>query len=109
MITESKPHPFQGISKRAHVAWTLVRQGGSDRAIQIPLYDDPQWAEGDVVVHNECFGVTDAEWLETSSNLTPKEVPAVFIHCSLHSCRGADTDAWRSLIGPVPQATNCRP
>ncbi|MEC9130484.1 MAG: hypothetical protein VYE02_03830, partial [Verrucomicrobiota bacterium] len=30
----------EGISKRAHVAWTLVRQGGSDRAIQIPLYDD---------------------------------------------------------------------
>ena len=26
-------------------------------------------------------------------------VPAVFIHCSLHSYRGADTDAWRSLMG----------
>jgi len=92
----------EGISKRAHVAWTLVRQGGSDRAIQIPLYDDPLWAEGyDVVVHNECFGgVTDAEWLETIVKPhTEGGVPAVFIHCSLHSYRGADTDAWRSLMG----------
>ena len=46
------------------------------------------------------WGVTDAEWLETIVKPhTEGGVPAVFIHCSLHSYRGADTDAWRSLMG----------
>jgi type 1 glutamine amidotransferase/outer membrane protein assembly factor BamB len=92
----------EGISQRAHVEWTLARQGGSDRAVKIPLYDDPNWAAGyDVVVHNECFGgVEDADWLENVVKPhTEGGVPAVFIHCSLHSYRGADTDAWRALMG----------
>ena len=92
----------EGISMRAHVEWTLVNQGGTARDVRIPIYDDPTWADGyDVVVHNECFGgVTDVEWLESIVNThTQSGIPAMFIHCSLHSYRAAKTDAWRSLMG----------
>lgn len=92
----------EGISSRARVDWTLVNQGGTARDVQIPVYDDPHWADGyDVVVHNECFGgVTDVDWLESIVKThTEKGIPAVFIHCSLHSYRAAKTDAWRSLMG----------
>ena len=92
----------EGISRRAHVEWTLVNQGGDDRNVKIPLYDNPNWAKGyDVIVHNECFGgVDDADWLERIVNThTEGGIPAVFIHCSLHSYRGAETDAWRKLMG----------
>ncbi len=92
----------EGISKRAHVEWTLVNQGGTSRDVKIPIYDRPDWIHGyDVVVHNECFGgVTDVDWLESIVDAhTTTGVPALFIHCSLHSYRAAKTDAWRSLMG----------
>ncbi|MDG1890329.1 MAG: ThuA domain-containing protein [Verrucomicrobiota bacterium] len=92
----------EGISSRAHVEWTLVNQGGTSRDIKIPFYDNPDWAKGyDVVVHNECFGgVKDVTWLESIvATHTRQGIPAVFVHCSLHSYRAAKTDAWRSLMG----------
>jgi type 1 glutamine amidotransferase len=92
----------EGISLRVNVEWTLVNQGGTARDVKIPIYDESDWAKGyDVVVHNECFGgVTDVDWLESIVNThTESGIPAVFIHCSLHSYRAAKTDAWRSLMG----------
>ena len=92
----------EGISMRSNVEWTLVNQGGTSRDVKIPIYDNPDWIDGyDVVVHNECFGgVTDVDWLESIVEAhTNSGTPAVFIHCSLHSYRAAETDAWRSLMG----------
>ena len=56
----------KGISARADVVWTVVQQGGTSTNAKIPLYEDPNWADGfDVVVHNECFAhVTDGEWVD---------------------------------------------
>ena len=91
-----------GISSRARVEWTLVNQGGTARGVKIPIYSDPHWADGfDVVVHNECFGgVEDAAWLEKIvSTHKVRGLPAMFIHCSLHSYRAAPTDEWRKLMG----------
>ncbi len=92
----------KGVSQRARVKWTLVNQGGTARDVQIPIYSRADWADGfDVVVHNECFGgVDDAAWLNRIVDLhKTKGLPAVFIHCSLHSYRAADTDEWRRLMG----------
>ena len=91
-----------GVSERARVEWTLVNQGGTARDVKIPIYGKPDWADGyDVVVHNECFGgVEDANWLDRIVDVhKTKGVPAVFIHCSLHSYRAAKTDEWRKLMG----------
>ncbi len=46
----------RGISARADVRWTVVHQGGTSTDTKIPLYNDPNWADGfDIVVHNECL------------------------------------------------------
>ncbi len=92
----------EGISERVPIRWTLINQGGTARDVKIPFYSDPNWAKGfDVVVHNECFGgVDDVDWLEAIVAVHHDEgVPALFIHCSLHSYRQAKTDAWRHLMG----------
>lgn len=91
----------QGISARANVEWTVVHQGGDKRDVKIDIYKQPDWAKGfDVVVHNECFGgVTDVDFVNQIAKVHHAGVPAVMIHCSLHSYRGAETDAWRELLG----------
>ncbi len=92
----------EGISSRANVAWDLILAGDNSRQAKMPVYDDPDWIRGyDVVVHNECFGgMNDAEWLEGIVRAHEEGgIPAVFIHCSLHSYRAAPTDAWRILMG----------
>jgi len=91
-----------GISQRANVEWDIARQEGTARDVQMALYDDPNWADGyDVVLHNECFGgVDDAPWLERIVETHTKNgVPAMFVHCSLHSYRASPTDEWRKLMG----------
>jgi type 1 glutamine amidotransferase len=93
----------QGISQRANVVWDVVHEGGDSRDHRVSVYKEPGWAKGyDVIVHNECFGaVTDDEFVRSIAAAHHAGVPAVFIHCALHSYRSAPTgaDAWRELIG----------
>jgi putative membrane-bound dehydrogenase-like protein len=90
----------QGISARADVEWTIVHQGGSTTNTKIPLYENPDWANGfDVVVHNECFAdVKDLEWVETILKPHREGLPAVLIHCSMH-CYRTGTDKWFEFTG----------
>ena len=67
------------------------------------VYGDTGWAKKyDVIFHNECFGgVTDDKFVESIAAAHHEGVPAIFVHCSLHSYRNAavGADAWRELIG----------
>ena len=92
----------EGISQRANVEWTILHVGGDSRDFEVPIYREEDWADDfDVVVHNECFGaVTDPEFVKAITGAHFAGVPAVFIHCSLHSYRGSPAaDSWRELIG----------
>ena len=91
----------EGISGRANVAWTIVHEGGTDRNARIGLYLQPDWYKGyDVVVHNECFGsVKDVAYVERITRPHYDGLPAVVIHCAMHSYREAKTDEWRKLLG----------
>ncbi|HBJ39045.1 MAG TPA: heme-binding domain-containing protein [Planctomycetaceae bacterium] len=90
----------RGVSARADVIWTVVHQGGAGTAAEIPLYRDPNWADGfDVVVHNECFADDkDPAWCERILKPHKEGKPAVLIHCSMHSYR-IGTDAWFEFCG----------
>ncbi len=90
----------RGISARANVRWTVVHQGGTSTDTKIPLYDDPNWADGfDIVVHNECFsGVTDKEFVDRILKPHREGLPAILIHCSMHCCRVGD-DRWFEFCG----------
>ncbi|NND99099.1 MAG: ThuA domain-containing protein [Pirellulaceae bacterium] len=84
------------------IQWTLLEYG-SEREIQPDIYKSGQWINDfDIVVHNECFGgVTDGDFVQGIVDAhTEHKIPAIVIHCSMHSYRKAPTaDAWRSLLG----------
>lgn len=92
-----------GLSQRVSISWDIIVEGDGGREHKISVYKDPDWAKQyDVIVHNECFGgVTDADFIQGIVNAHHAGVPAIFVHCSLHSYRnaGAGADGWRELIG----------
>ncbi|MED5285803.1 MAG: discoidin domain-containing protein, partial [Planctomycetota bacterium] len=90
----------KGLEARANISVTVVQQGGTTTNTKIPLYENPQWAEGyDVIIHDECFAaVDDPAW--TQRILKPHQggVPAVVIHCAMH-CYRDGTDEWFKFCG----------
>jgi type 1 glutamine amidotransferase len=92
----------EGISARANVTWTILHEGdGNDNDLRFSVYEKPNWTKGfDVIVHNECSGkVTDVPFIESIARAHSNGVPAVVIHCSMHSYRDAETDEWRKFLG----------
>ncbi len=89
------------ISKVLPVDWTLALQGGRGTVGKILLYDNPNWSAGfDIVIHNECFAnVTDPAYLRRITAGHRGGVPAMVIHCSMHSYRAAEVDDWREFLG----------
>jgi type 1 glutamine amidotransferase len=100
-------YPFQtqqltnAVAKLGAVAWTVVTEGGSGTQAEISLYDNPDWAKGfDVVVHNECFAdTTNSAYILKITSAHKAGVPAVVIHCAMHTYRSTDIDDWREFLG----------
>ncbi|MCA9051163.1 MAG: ThuA domain-containing protein [Planctomycetaceae bacterium] len=93
----------EGMSQRVNIEWEIVHEGADGREYEISVYKKPGWAKGyDVIFHNECFGaVTNDEFVQGITGAHYDGVPAVFVHCSLHSYRNAPVaaESWRELIG----------
>ncbi len=92
----------EGISARANVDWTVIHEGDDEgKNHKFSIYGKPDWTKGfDVVVHNECSGfVTNVDWVERITQPHFEGVPAVVIHCAIHSYRQSTTDEWRKLLG----------
>jgi type 1 glutamine amidotransferase len=91
----------EAVGKLAEVEWTVVNEGGNGTQATIPLYDNPDWAKGfDVVVHNECFADTkDPAYIRKITAPHKMGVPAVVIHCAMHTYRATDIDDWREFLG----------
>jgi type 1 glutamine amidotransferase len=95
----------EGISARANVEWTIIHEEGpagkAEKNYKISIYEKADWAKGyDVIVHNECFGaITDNAFVERIAKPHFEGVPAVMLHCSIHSYRAASTDEWRKALG----------
>jgi uncharacterized protein len=89
------------VAKLAAVEWTVVNEGGNGTKAQIPLYSKSDWAKGyDVVVHNECFAdTTDQDYIRRITSAHKAGVPAVVIHCAMHTYRATDIDDWREFLG----------
>lgn len=89
-----------GLSARANVQFTIVHEG-NDRTNRVSIYEEPNWWKGfDVIVHNECFGmVNDDKFIENIAAAHAAGLPAVMLHCSTHSYRTGNTDAWRETLG----------
>lgn len=89
------------MAKLAAVEWTVVMDGGKGTRAEISLYDNPDWAKGyDVVIHNECFAdTTNSVYLRKITSAHHAGVPAVVIHCAMHTYRAAEIDDWREFLG----------
>jgi type 1 glutamine amidotransferase len=91
----------EGISARANVTWTIRfdPQTGKDHAASV--YTNADWAKGfDVVVHDDCYGdVTNTTFVERIAKPHQDGVPAVVLHCAIHSYRNSPSDEWRKVLG----------
>jgi len=85
------------------VDWTLALQGDArGTATRYPIYDRADWAAGfDIVVHNECSAdISEAAFIRRITEAhRVSRVPAMVVHCAMHSYRSATVDDWRSFLG----------
>lgn len=81
--------------------WTVVNKGGAGTDAKIDFYGDSSWAKNfDVCIHNECFAkTTDADYIRSITGPHFDGLPAVVIHCAMHTYRDASIDDWRELLG----------
>ncbi|MFM7103096.1 MAG: ThuA domain-containing protein [Verrucomicrobiota bacterium] len=92
---------MEGLSRRARVDFTLVRDAGADGTQhQVSAYRRDDWAAGyDLVVHNECYAdEKDPAWLERIVKPHREGVPSVVIHCAMH-CYRAPSPEWFRFVG----------
>jgi type 1 glutamine amidotransferase len=95
----------QGLSKRANIEWTIAHDPDTSTRHKNPVYDRPDWSRGfDVVVHDECSSyVTDMSVIENILKPHKEGLPAVVLHCGMHSYR---TEGWdRNVATPWMQFT----
>jgi uncharacterized protein len=88
-------------NSKLKVNWTVVNQGGKSTNAKIPLHENPNWAQGyDIVVHNECYAdVADPEWIRRVTKPHFEGIPAVVIHCAMHTYRAAKIEDWHDFLG----------
>jgi type 1 glutamine amidotransferase len=94
----------KGISERANVQWVIAHDPDSGTKHKNPVYDNPEWYKGfDVVVHDECSSdVKDTEVINGILKPHKEGLPAVLLHCGMHSFRGdgyPKTTAWFEFTG----------
>jgi uncharacterized protein len=90
------------MAKVLPIDWTVVVQGGNGTTAKLPVYENPDWAKGfDLVVHNECSAdVADDAFVRRITDAhRAGGIPAMVIHCSMHSYRALTTDPWREFLG----------
>ncbi len=79
----------EGIEARANAQVTIVYTDDKSTKPNFEIYQNPDWAkEYDVVVHDECAaGVTDPTIINNVVNAHKNGIPAVALHCAMHSFR----------------------
>lgn len=101
----------EGIEKRIKAHVTIVYNPDTSTRAKFKIYESDDWAKGyDVVIHDECSAaVTDGEYVKRILAAHKSGVPAVNLHCAMHSYRwgnfrkpveaGADNAGWYEMIG----------
>jgi len=79
----------QGIAARAHVEVSIAYDTDTTTSHLNPVYEKANWADGfDVVIHDECSSnVKDLAVIDRILSPHRKGVPAVMLHCGMHSYR----------------------
>jgi type 1 glutamine amidotransferase len=94
----------EGLSARTHVEWTVSFDPDKGTRHLNPVYENADWAKNfDVVIHDECSSdVKDKEIIERILKPHREGLPAVVLHCGMHSYRGEGyprESAWFEFTG----------
>jgi hypothetical protein len=79
----------KGLEARANVVVDQMHAEGDTRTPKLPLYENPDYAKGyDLVIHDECAAdITDPAVIAGVLKPHAEGVPAVNLHCAMHSYR----------------------
>jgi len=100
-----------GIESRIHGEVTVEHNPDTTTEATFKAYESDDWAANyDVIIHDECSAnVTDAAYVKRILDAHRNGVPAVNLHCAMHSYRwgnfkeavkpGDDNAAWYEMIG----------
>lgn len=101
----------EGIEKHINAEVTVVFNPSKTAETRFEIYESDDWAEGyDCILHDECSAkVAERPYIDRILAAHSKGVPAVNLHCAMHSYRwgdfrqpvemGADNSAWYEFIG----------
>ena len=91
----------KGIESRANVEVTQVHTDDTTTKARFDLYDNPEWSKGyDVILHDECTSdVVDPKYVENILSAHRNGLPAVNLHCAMHSYRLPGKDDWFQFVG----------
>ena len=101
----------EGIEARVNAAVEVIYNPDISVKARFPIYESDGWARDfDVIVHDECSaGVTERPYVDRILKAHRDGVPAVNLHCAMHSYRwgdfrkpveaGADNAGWYEMIG----------
>jgi type 1 glutamine amidotransferase len=99
----------KGVSTRANVQWVISYDPDTGTKHLNPIYEKEDWYKGfDVVVHDECCSdVKDQKIIERILNPHRAGLPAVVLHCGMHSYRSEGypkSTPWFDFTGLVSTA-----
>lgn len=101
----------KGIEERINAEVTIIYNPDTSTQATFEIYESDDWADGyDVVLHDECSAkVIDEPYVKRILAAHEKGVPAVNIHCAMHSYRwgdfrnpvelGASNSGWYEMLG----------
>lgn len=101
----------EGIEARVNCEVTIEYTDDRSTKPQFPIYQNPDWAKAyDVVIHDECAAdITDPKIIANIVNAHKNGVPAVNLHCAMHSYRSgpygkpmkpdAPEASWFNMLG----------
>ena len=89
----------KGIQERANIRVDVTWTRDQDHNTALPIFKNPNWAKGyDLIIHDECAAMTQDAELINNIIKAHATVPAVHLHCAIHSFRGSDNQ-WHEHIG----------
>lgn len=82
----------KGLESRINVEVTQIHVDDGSTAPKLPIYGNPDYAEGyDVVIHDECAAdIKDEEVVKGVLKPHDDGIPGVALHCAMHSYRVGD-------------------
>lgn len=89
----------KGIQARANVQVDVIWTDDKSTNPPLPVYDKADWAKGyDIIIHDECAASMNNKETLTRVLDAHKTIPAVHLHCAMHSFRTGE-DRWFKHLG----------